>query len=282
MVTLDSACRKCGYNLRGLQTDGLCPECGMAVALSVRGDLLRFSDPNWLLKLARGMLIRLVGVYGTLALWLLWVAVATSQRRSLRGFTLYGSFLTGALNLIGTWLITVPDPSGVGEDKYGTLRKIVRVTLAIELGDSVLWRMPQLAILSRPLYRLAAVTLDVCGMAQIVAVWAQLRYLGALAERLPDEKIISTAKILRTWLTVSFGLVYLLINGIQLFRVFAKTSLTRPAALSVGCSILLVGPVLLIMEILFLIMLHKFRRQILRQATTADAIWAATPAQNPT
>ena len=30
----DLACRRCGYNLRGLSTDGACPECGTAVGQS--------------------------------------------------------------------------------------------------------------------------------------------------------------------------------------------------------------------------------------------------------
>ena len=42
----DIACRKCGYNLRGLNKDGACPECGTAVGRSTQGDLLRFCDPT--------------------------------------------------------------------------------------------------------------------------------------------------------------------------------------------------------------------------------------------
>ena len=36
----DLACRKCGYHLRGLPTNGMCPECGTPVAISLRGPLL--------------------------------------------------------------------------------------------------------------------------------------------------------------------------------------------------------------------------------------------------
>src|SRR5438876_3717954 len=54
-VATDIACRKCGYNLRGLPISGRCPECGTPVGLSVKGDLLRFSDPGWLRALRRGV-----------------------------------------------------------------------------------------------------------------------------------------------------------------------------------------------------------------------------------
>ena len=37
----DFQCRTCGYNLRGLDTDGRCPECTTAVGRSVHGDLTR-------------------------------------------------------------------------------------------------------------------------------------------------------------------------------------------------------------------------------------------------
>src|SRR5437870_167463 len=51
----DVICRKCGYNLRGLSSQGVCTECGTAVGRSMMGDLLRFSDPNWVRSLASGM-----------------------------------------------------------------------------------------------------------------------------------------------------------------------------------------------------------------------------------
>jgi rubrerythrin len=34
-LELDTRCIQCGYNLRGLQSDGKCPECSAAVADSV-------------------------------------------------------------------------------------------------------------------------------------------------------------------------------------------------------------------------------------------------------
>ena len=67
-VDEDITCRKCGYNLRGLPTDGACPECGSAVGHSTHGDLLRFcdefqEDPNILAGMW-GMLQELYGHRG--------------------------------------------------------------------------------------------------------------------------------------------------------------------------------------------------------------------------
>jgi hypothetical protein len=60
-VHVDVACRRCGYNLRGLQPDGCCPECGAAIGLSCYGDFLRFADPTWVETLAQGATLILWG-----------------------------------------------------------------------------------------------------------------------------------------------------------------------------------------------------------------------------
>ncbi len=53
-VRLDAAGRvdaditgvRCGYNLRGLDPAGVCPECAAPVGPSLRSDLLRYADPH--------------------------------------------------------------------------------------------------------------------------------------------------------------------------------------------------------------------------------------------
>jgi hypothetical protein len=50
----DIACLSCGYNLRGLAPNGSCPECGRAIADSLRGGRLPFADPLWIDRVANG------------------------------------------------------------------------------------------------------------------------------------------------------------------------------------------------------------------------------------
>jgi hypothetical protein len=50
-VDADIPCRKCGYNLRGLAVDGRCPECATPVGVSINGELLRYSDPTFVIGL---------------------------------------------------------------------------------------------------------------------------------------------------------------------------------------------------------------------------------------
>jgi len=66
-INEDLLCRACDYNLRGLHVSADCPECSTPIARSARPDLLRFSDPTWMIRLSKGMLIiigRLAGIDG--------------------------------------------------------------------------------------------------------------------------------------------------------------------------------------------------------------------------
>src|SRR3712207_6504137 len=99
-------CRKCGYDLRGCDAAGRCPECGTAVALSARPDLLRFADPAWVSKLGRG--VRFI-LWGALA-----AIVSAVVGVFAFGETLLGNVVTTAgtlVHLYGAWLLTEPDPS---------------------------------------------------------------------------------------------------------------------------------------------------------------------------
>ena len=54
VIEVDTECIHCGYNLRGLTNEGRCPECGSPVDDSLRGNLLRHADPDWLDRLRFG------------------------------------------------------------------------------------------------------------------------------------------------------------------------------------------------------------------------------------
>lgn len=130
VLITDIACRRCSYNLRGLREDGRCPECGIRVGLSTRGDLLRFADPTWVETVARGLKI---------ILWMILVgfiagaAAAALSATGNRAAAIPASLVAAIGSFYGVWLMTEPDPSGIGEDPNVTARKVVRFTLVLGL-----------------------------------------------------------------------------------------------------------------------------------------------------
>src|SRR4051812_29270484 len=61
MIDFDRACATCGYNLRGLQPSGVCPECGSLVSGSLADDALEWRDERWVAKLRGGCALILSG-----------------------------------------------------------------------------------------------------------------------------------------------------------------------------------------------------------------------------
>src|SRR5438128_2549555 len=53
-VCVDAVCLGCGYNLRSLPEDAVCPECAQPVRRSLAGEQLRFAQAQWVRLLARG------------------------------------------------------------------------------------------------------------------------------------------------------------------------------------------------------------------------------------
>ena len=123
LVLDDTPCRSCGYNLRTLPTTGICPECTTPVARSLAGHLLRDADPHFLRRLNAGLRISQFSIGGLLLIAFLDRGVWRFLFSAAPIFSLIGS----AAALAGTWLLTTPDPSGLGEDQYGSLRTTARV-----------------------------------------------------------------------------------------------------------------------------------------------------------
>ena len=184
----DVVCRRCAYNLRGLPVEGRCPECGTPAGLSTWGDLLRFSDPLWLSGLRRGTALVLWDVLVTILVAIAGVLLAEfSGPGTLEWIMLFG----GLLGVGGAWLLTEPDPSGLGERQYAKVRKITRVALFVGVAASLTEAL--LATFGAP-EMLAGTIGGAIVAAQLfglVGEFAMFYYLEKLALRVPDEKLRS-------------------------------------------------------------------------------------------
>ncbi len=266
-LVADVPCRKCGYNLRGLSENTRCPECGVPVGLSLRGDLLRFADPDWVHQVARGL---------TIILWMIPIQLVVSL---IVGILAPGSLTVGALvglaagiiSFYGAWLMTEPDPSRVGEDVNITARKVIRISLIVGLASQPLSIGLEHGGASGPILVVLGLLSSAVTLVGLVGEFAKYIYYERLARRIPDDKLASRARFLRwAWtaallLSTAFGGVIMLLAGRNL----------TGAALGIACLFPLVGVALLVFGVLTLLLLLRLRKALAEQAQLARATWAA-------
>lgn len=301
-ITVDTTCRRCGYNLRGLREDGRCPECGTAIGLSTRGDLLRFADPDWVEKLARGVRFMLWGIAVSIAVGVLGACLGGLAGGGSEAISEVFSLVGGLLGVYGAWLLTSPDPSRIGEDRYVTARKIVRLGLiAGVVSHAIKIVLTGLTGVSWPAIVFLGIPFLLLGLAYVAGEFAKFLYIEKLADRIPEPKLAGFARFLR-W-AYSIGLALLVVIG----GVFALWTLrtggiaaafTTPATASAPASQVAASqplaagfvPVVLGVACLFIVAMIAFGIMILvlyiqlgghlrRQAEAARSTWAGVTPQ---
>jgi hypothetical protein len=285
IVTDDIPCRKCSYNLRTQPTSGQCPECGTPVAVSIFGNLLRFSDPAWVTTLGNGARYILVGIFIIIAVVFCGaiaggIAGATNpaNMRSLQAVIQLLSLGGSILMLIGSWLLTEPDPSGIGENEYGTARKVIRITLLIQLASVPLNFASQATVLPPAGRQLILAVSGLVSIVGIVGLIAQLQYLGKLAIRIPDESLATRANFLKFALCGTYGFMILIgIVGGLMISALGGGRPNNGLIVTVGCGAGLFGLAALVFGVMYLFMVDRFRRRFREQAILAQQTWAAHP-----
>ncbi len=134
-------CISCGYSVDRLEVTALCPECATPVERSVRGDALRYVNPEYVAALARGFRYYYNGLV---------TAIAISFIGGLTVFLLGGlsSALTNILTVlfpaaaiiaaqVGAYFIATRDPRGDNQTTPIKSREILRNTAVIIVGLSL-------------------------------------------------------------------------------------------------------------------------------------------------
>jgi hypothetical protein len=175
----DLPCRTCGYNLRTLATDAVCPECATPIAASLGGELLRYADPNWLSSIDTGCQWVYVGMFTAFFAWFVRVKLIET----------FFPPIAAALIMAGTWQLTAPDPSCIGENRYGRLRNWSR-GLGVVL-------FPIYLVTSFPNHLLSNLIFLFRGV-QSAALFAWgiilIGYLMGMATRLPKSQIAQSIR----------------------------------------------------------------------------------------
>ena len=186
-ITEDIQCTRCGYNLRGLTLDKLCPECAAPVTRSIHGRLLRYADPDWLDRLRFGALVMLwtllIGLAAAIG-----VVIAT-QVGALEAVASIPILIASGLRLWASFLVTTSEPTIAQEEHPLALRRVVRAFAVVGFLGEASEYSTQLSGLWGTVLSLG--TPFVC-LAALVSLCV---YFRRLALRIPDEKLARNTTI---------------------------------------------------------------------------------------
>ncbi|MBS0190719.1 MAG: hypothetical protein U0573_02355 [Phycisphaerales bacterium] len=207
-------CIQCGYDLVGLAISGKCPECGTPVDRSMRGDLLKYSSPQYRGSLLRGVTLIMTGI----ALMLIGMIGALLIGAFVPGaggqIVMIGlMFLSSAASFAGYFLYSVPDPGQLSANKGETPRRVLRICIAISLASSLAQTVVSMIATGKGVagfgmvphqnistltmfYAITAVTGLIAGAVQFFAAMLYTRWL---APRIPSTRVANRAKLLM-WL----------------------------------------------------------------------------------
>lgn len=209
-VITTETCLQCGYALRGLPIDGLCPECGQSVERSLRGASLRHAEPKYVRRLHHGLiLVQWATGLGLTAWFMLLAAIGAGLFAwPIIEIILGGVCVLVAANYVGWWMVTTPDPGLPGARNRRMTRWIVRAGLAAAYLPVLVIAM---SMLHPEFVRWVFHMQGVPGMAGL-AVWlslagliasyiARVAYMRWLAMRLPNQLLDSQA-LATSWTVV--------------------------------------------------------------------------------
>jgi hypothetical protein len=250
------ACVRCGYHLRGIESAGVCPECGTPASESLKGTLLQHSSPEYVASLAMGILLIVVCVVGRIASVLVFdVGGAFS------GLTRIADAVQAAFDLLlsivlfwGYYKLTQPDPRFLGGNEPNGARRVVRFAAATiivcAIASSVGAALAQLGVGTAgfglggnaAIAQLIATPLDVLDtlvklagiVAWVVQFFAMMQHVRFLGSRIPDFRLMR-------WSSIYMWLL--------------------PVLMTVGCVFFFIGPV--VAYVLYLLHILRLRKHCL-------------------
>ncbi|CAN5701378.1 hypothetical protein BH11PLA1_BH11PLA1_08500 [soil metagenome] len=214
-VTGHRLCARCQYDLEGLDAAGMCPECALPIADSLRGMLLAGSSLTYLRRLRTGLSCALNAILIQVAMYIGFYTITyvglwrSSSTLLWSPFLLpVGSFVISLLSSIGYYLYTSPDPQYHGVEPARS-RQVVRGAVYVQLAAAIFGLVMRvltysalpLALPPGPQWLFVLMN-AASGFAWVVQIIAVLTYTAWLASRIPDAKIARRARRLRVWIPI--------------------------------------------------------------------------------
>jgi hypothetical protein len=225
----DVLCIACGYSLRGLSAEGDCPECGLPVEKSLRGNRLADADPGWLKRIARGQAWLSIGVsilswtmsVGLIVLILLPIAILAVSQPNARflgivfstGWILAAVLLGGGFiaSCIGGFLVTTLDPRESLRESPTASRALARWSLCAACGIIIVGSTLNTIGPLASAWWLQAMIIASLTIAMALGIHSLFRWLTALALRIPSSELRIRTVALRkrlVWLIALMGALY--------------------------------------------------------------------------
>lgn len=217
-------CISCGYDLRGLNPAGVCPECGRPVADTLDGNRLWRADPAWLKRVLNGLNLALLAMILSVLSWALSQALGIFQigpsgitATNLSAYSLVDQGLQLAilaLSSLGYYRLSCQEPQNTPhatpDGSRTWLRRFLYASIATTVA-ALLTRSVAIALLASPtlnrnwIYYLAAA--GIAGyVAQLGLYIFTMLHIRTLSLRLPNYALASTAAIFAWVLPAMFFL----------------------------------------------------------------------------
>lgn len=281
----DVGCRGCGYNLRGLDSGAVCPECSTPVGHSIAGDLLAFANPEWIQRLATGTRLVALGQIASIVVGILTFLVvmslafrATNPQGIMTGKGIMvgmGLLATGLAMVIvwGTWMLTAPDPADGDRVPRWSSQNFARWgILSLVVQTALTWMSRQGLAMASPSFTMGLV-LDMIatfGLTVIstLAMAAVLSYLRTLAVRMNHLQLAKQTRL------VMWG--YLVSNGLLMVQSIAFVSSMAPQNFSLGSGVMLGSCVTVVATVAFtiwmIVLLVLYSKRLKASAAAARAL----------
>ena len=279
------ACRRCGYILKGLGSEGNCPECAAPIEYSLRENRLRFADPTWLHQITRGAAWLIAYVFITIAALI--ANIIASRILSPAGtevISLGMGFLLACIWSLAVFLFTARDPAvSVPESSKLNTSKLARIGAIGALADSVIQLTFTFVNVSATPVQIIVAVLNLIVFVGLIAMFV---HAHALARRIPDTRLMAQIKIVGWGLALPIALIAIFQGGIWLWAIITSWTGNQPGptpamagALGIIGAVILpascvLGVALIVFYIWAIVMLFMMRSALAEEAKVAHVMWS--------